>query len=145
MKNTSVLKIFWIIASIAVIGFSVAGCALKEDTPSMDELVGEWKGSYGANQGETGLTLSVYKEGSKYKAIFDFYNLPGRTNSLEGSYYMNVSTDESKYILKGDQWISRPSNYVFVDLYGTISGNVFSGSVSSPQGGGGTTFRVVKQ
>ena len=142
MRNTNVFKLLWIIAFVAIIGFSMTGCDIPEDL-SLDELVGDWEGSYGPNQGETGLTLKVYKEGNNYKAIFDFYNLPGRTNSLEGSYYMNVSSDQSKYILKGYEWIIHPSNYIFADLEGTINGNVFSGSITSSAGSGG--FRVVKK
>jgi hypothetical protein len=111
-----------------------------------NELVGVWKGSYGANQGETGLTLNVYKEGDVYKSIFHFYNLPSRTNATEGKYHMQVLYDKSTKIhyLRGYEWIERPGNYVFVDLEGTVAGNIFSGSVKS-KGGGGTTFRVVKE
>jgi hypothetical protein len=142
MKNTNVFKLFWIIAFVAIIGFSMAGCDIPEDL-SLDELVGVWEGSYGPNQGETGLTLTVYEEGNKYKAKFEFYNLPGRSNSQEGSYYMNVSSDRSKYILKGYEWIKRPSIYNFVDLEGTINGNVFSGSLTGTAGS--QKFRVVKK
>jgi uncharacterized protein (TIGR02145 family) len=101
-----------------------------EESDASNRLVGVWEGSYVASQGETGLTLTVYKEGGNYKAIFDFYNLPGETNAAEGKYYMTVSYDEStkKYYLEGYEWIVQPG-YAFVDLEGTITGDVFSGNV----------------
>ena len=111
-------------------------------------LVGVWEGSYLANSGENGLTLNVYKDGANYKATFDFYNLPGKTNTREGKYLMNVTYDEAakRYFLKGYEWIARPaSNYVFVDLDGTINGNVFSGNVRGSGAGANATFRLVKK
>jgi hypothetical protein len=109
---------------------------------SEEDLVGVWKGSYRAGQGETALILSVYKESGKYMAIFDFYNLPGRSNSREGKYYMDVSYNRAreKFYLKGITWIERPSGYSFADLEGTITGDVFNGFLS----GSNNTFRVVK-
>jgi TolB-like protein len=110
---------------------------------SEENLVGVWKGSYRAGQGETALILNVYKEGSKYMAIFDFYNLPGRSNSREGKYYMDVSYNRGreKFYLKAVTWIERPSGYDFADLEGTITGDVFNGFLS----GSNNTFRVVRQ
>lgn len=110
---------------------------------SEGDLVGVWKGSYFAGQGETALILNIYEEGGKYIAIFDFYNLPGKSNSREGKYYMNVSYDRAreKFYLKAVTWIERPSGYGFADLEGTITGNVFSGFLS----GDNYTFRVVRQ
>jgi len=95
------------------------------------ELVGVWEGSYIAGQGETGLTLTVFEEGGNFKATFDFYNLPGESNVANGKYYMNVSYDTSteRYSLIGDEWILHPSNYGFANLEGTITGDVFSGSL----------------
>lgn len=97
---------------------------------ALNKLVGIWEGSYAASQGETGLTLTVYSEKGSFKAIFDFYNLPGRTNSKAGKYYMDVSYDESTgmYTLNGYEWIEHPSSYRFVDLDGIVDNDVFSGS-----------------
>jgi hypothetical protein len=98
---------------------------------SSNDLTGTWKGSYRATQGETGLTLNVYNANNRYEAIFDFYNLPGKTNAKAGKYYMYGSYNEStkKYKLIGYEWIEHPEYYVFVDLEGKISKNIFSGSV----------------
>jgi len=105
---------------------------------ALRDLVGTWEGKYGAGQGETGLTLTVYEEGGNYKAIFDFYNLPGRSNAANGKYYMNVSynTSTRRYSLIGYEWIIRPDSYNFADLEGTLTGDVFSGSTYN--------FRVVR-
>jgi len=107
---------------------------------ALNHLIGIWRGTYrtGRPMSEVGLTLTVYKESNLYKAKFEFYNLPGRNNSANGSYYMNVyynSTTRS-YVLRGYEWINQPRNYVFADLEGTITENVFSGSTFN--------FRVVK-
>jgi TolB-like protein len=112
---------------------------------SEHDLVGVWKGSYGQGDGETALILSVFEEGSSYIAIFDFYNLPGKSNAKEGKYYMSVSYNRAreKFYLKGTEWIEQPSGYVMVDLEGTITRDVFSGFLSNY--GNGYRFRVVKQ
>jgi TolB-like protein len=49
---------------------------------SENDLVGVWKGSYGQGDGETALILSVFEEDGNYMAIFDFYNLPGKSNEI---------------------------------------------------------------
>lgn len=93
------------------------------------DLVGTYKGSYFATQGETGLTLTVFKEGEQYKALFDFYNLPGRSNAESGRYYMNVSYDieTDLYSFTSYEWIEKPETYVFADLQGKLDGDVLSG------------------
>ena len=97
---------------------------------ALDNLIGEYKGTYNAGQGDTGLTLTVFKDGSNYKATFDFYNLPGKSNADEGKYYMNVTynTSSKKYTLTGYEWIKQPWGYTFANLEGTLNGNVLSGS-----------------
>jgi hypothetical protein len=110
---------------------------------SENDLVGVWKGSYVAGQGETAMILSVYEERGAYVAIWDFYNLPGKSNAREGKFYMQVSYNRSreKFYLKATEWIERPSGYNFADLEGTITGDVFSGFLSNSN----NKFRVVRQ
>lgn len=94
----------------------------------MRDLVGVYKGSYFANQGETGLTLKVYEENGDYRAQFDFYNLPGQTNSKEGSYTMDVTaTKRGTFRFNADQWLEQPADYQLLDLEGTLRGDVLSG------------------
>lgn len=93
------------------------------------QLVGTYQGSYFPPQGETGLTLTIFEENQKFKALFDFYNLLGKTNSKSGKYYMNVTFDKKReqYILNGYEWVERPDSYLFANLKGTLSNGVFSG------------------
>jgi len=140
-------KLFFIFNVTFIIGLLTAGCAGLPGINPLDNLTGVWEGSYtGANQGETGLTLTVFKEEENYKAIFHFYNLPGRTNVREGRYYMNVSYNEEtgKYLFSAYEWIERPSNYTWGNLEGELSGNVFSGSVTVNNYRSGIDFRVVR-
>ena len=139
-----------------VFGLSMVGCITSTPASySLPDLVGVWEGSYFVNQGETGLTLTVWEENRIYKATFYFYNLPGRTNTAilpqgaDGSYYMNVTSNHStrKYNLVGYGWINRPNvpgtTWSFVDLEGVVHGNVFTGTVL---GGSSTfSFRVVRK
>lgn len=100
-----------------------------EIATAYDKISGIYQGSYFAGQGETGLTLNVYMEDDQCKAIFDFYNLPGRTNSKSGKYYMDVSYDpETKeYYFEATEWIDKPSSYLLLDLQGQLVGDVLSG------------------
>ena len=93
-------------------------------------IVGTWVGSYMATQGETGLTLTVYSNGT---AIFDFYNIPGRSNAKAGRYIMSVGYNSStgEYSLVGKEWIDHPSGWVFADLHGIVEGSSFSGRVNN--------------
>jgi hypothetical protein len=131
----------------AIKGFAIAAAVLLSvsayaRTVSEADLVGVWKGSYFAGQGETALILSVFEEKGSYMAIFDFYNLPNKSNSKEGKYYMRVSYNQSreKFYLEALEWIERPSGYNYVDLSGTITGDVFSGYLKDTN----YEFRVVK-
>ena len=103
------------------------------------DILGIYKGSYFANQGETGLTLIVYNEEARYKAVFNFYNLPGRSNAKSGSYYMDVSydIDTGEYYFKATDWINQPIDYETLDLCGKLNGEILSGV--NP-----TSFSVVK-
>ena len=111
----------------------------KENVPNYDALLGTYKGSYFANQGETGLTLTIFKNEDQYKALFDFYNLPGKNNAKNGKYYMNISYDKNTgtYYFDPYEWISKPSTYEFVALKGKLTNDVLSGD--SP-----TRFSVTK-
>jgi hypothetical protein len=121
-----IIKLFKSFIIIFVFGFLIISCN------SSNDIVGIWEGSYIASQGRTGLTLNVYNVNDHYEAIFDFYNLPGETNSKEGKYYMYGSYNEltGRYNLIGYEWIKRPVNYIFVDLEGKITRNIFRGSVT---------------
>jgi len=112
---------------------------------ALKELVGTWEGSYYATQGETGLTLDVQEENGKYRAIFRFYNLPGKTNVEAGSYRMGVSYilakgTTKKYDLNFREWIEQPSGYGSLDLSGMLDGDVFNGKTNY-----GDDFNLVRK
>jgi hypothetical protein len=125
MKN----KLILCFNILLILGLLITSCDRSND------IVGIWEGGYTAYQGTTGLTLSVYNTGNQYEAVFEFYNLPKKENAKNGKYYMSVSYNEltKKYYLTGNEWIEQPSGYIFVDLEGKITKNVFSGSVIIPK------------
>ena len=99
----------------------------------LQDLVGVYQGSYFATQGETGLTLTVYEENGTYQALFDFYNLPGRTNAKEGSYTMAVTvTSQGTVRFTAEKWIEQPFGYMLLDLEGTLQDDVLSGQSPTP-------------
>ncbi|MFA5585757.1 MAG: S8 family serine peptidase [Saccharofermentanales bacterium] len=110
------------------VAFKVSRVNVQADP--LSALEGTYKGSYYATQGETGLTLTVYMEGDRCRALFDFYNLPGRTNAKSGNYTMDVAYDEVRmeYSFKGVEWHVKPTTYSFVDLAGTYDGRIISGT-----------------
>lgn len=104
----------------------------------LDALVGTYKGSYMASQGETALTLTVLKVNNEYIAQFEFDNLLGRKNAKEGAYYMDVSydLDAEEYYLKASEWIDEV-DYSKFDLKGTLSFGVLCGDLP-------TKFKVTR-
>lgn len=111
-------------------------CAPAWAAGPMEDVLGVYEGYYYAYQGQTGVTLSVYQEGGGVKAIFDYYNLPNRSNAEEGSFYMDVTYDAGKgtYVFDAGEWIEKSPTYNTVDLELTLSGNVLSGRVDAPTG-----------
>lgn len=118
------------------------------NTQMVENLIGVWEGSYVANQGETGLTLTVTKDDGVLQAVFKFYNLPGRTNSANGSYYMNITYQSGKYTFVGYEWIEHPSDYFFLNLEGTVdsAGNTLRGTtIPGPNGGSPHPFTLARK
>ena len=114
------------------------------DVPSSPfaDLLGVWNGSYTASQGETGLTLTVFMERGVCKAKFEFYNLPGKSNSSSGSYYMEVTKEPSGiFYFRATQWIDRPFAYNSLNLRATLTNGMLSGTIPTTS----YTFRVLKQ
>lgn len=98
------------------------------DFISLKNLQGTWVGTYVGHQGETALTLVV--EGDK--ATFNFGPIGTNTNSKKGSYVSKVKINPHSGLISiiGDEWISRPTNYTFADLYGTLQGDTLTGYLS---------------
>lgn len=96
-----------------------------------DEISGVYEGYYFAQQGQTGVTLTVTGDTAK----FEFYNLPGRSNAASGSFWMSVRQENGIYYFDAGEWIEKPSTYETVDLELTLSDNVLSGEVKTNWGG----------
>lgn len=111
------LAVFFLFASCLV-------CAAATD--EIAAFAGSYEGWYYANQGQTGLTLTVNEDGT---GVFEFYNMPGKSNAQDGSYTVSVSYDGGQYIVEGSEWIDQPSGYLFVSLSGTLDDGVYTGLV----------------
>lgn len=113
---------------------------IAETSYAIDHLVGNWYGSYNAPQGKTALTLNILSvsEDGKVSAIFEFYNLPGKSNAKEGSFWAEGTYDFSKKVLKvkGTKWIDKPSNYIMFNIDGTVdfSKGMITGKTASYTG-----------
>lgn len=118
------------IAVVLVMAMQLVPLAARAADP-MEDILGVYEGYYYASQGQTGVTLTVYEEEGAVKAIFEFYNLPNRTNAKSGSFYMDVLYKDGEYHFDATTWIEKPSTYNTVDIYVTLSGNVLSGNVNS--------------
>lgn len=118
------LALAMVLQLLTVGSFAASGSPMKQ-------VLGTYEGYYYASQGQTGVTLTVYEEGGQVKAIFDFYNLPNKTNAKAGKFYMNVSQNaDGSYFFDAAEWIERPSGYNTVDVNATLSGNVLSGKLT---------------
>jgi hypothetical protein len=150
MKKKSVslfFVLFGLIFLYGCISFAPVPVSRTTSTQMVENLVGVWEGSYVANQGETGITLTVTKENGVLQAVFEFYNLPGRTNAANGSYYVNITYQSGKYTFKGYEWIEQPNNYVFLDLEGAVdsTGNTLRGTTIAGPGGSPHPFALARK
>ena len=130
--------------------FLLASCGSTGSSADATALTGEWQGRYTCNQGLTGLTLTLAgTTGGAVDAVFSFYPVDENPGVASGSFSMrgtyNSSTRRLTLNADEDDWIERPSNYLTVDLDGTVSANLatYSGDVSGSAGC--TTFLVTKQ
>lgn len=79
---------------------------------------GIWKGSYNNSTGNLSLNLEM----NESQGSFNFSPLADYPNMPSGSFNYNIKKDNSGIIeLKATNWISRPNNYVTVDLKGVVS------------------------
>lgn len=119
MKKLKFLLLFTLLA------FSAATAAVF----ASEDIAGTYEGWYYANQGQTGLTLTVNDDNT---GVFEFYNLPGATNAKNGSYKVEVTqNDDGTYTVSGTEWIEQPSGYSYVTLKGELEDGTFSGKVNS--------------
>jgi serine/threonine protein kinase len=115
------------------------------------EIIGNWKGTYFANQGETGLILEINEidtNGIITEAIFNFYPVDGNNDIKSGSYNMTgtFNSEDNSIKLIGNEWIVKPFGYSFVDLDGHINfdDKILSGNVISTSSGNEYIFSLEK-
>ncbi len=117
----------------------IAPIAGIPEAAAADKLSGVYEGYYYAAQGQTGLTLTILSDD---KGIFEFYNMPGRSNAKDGSYYVSITYNNGEIVLKGTEWIKHPSGYSYVTLKGTLNGFEYTGKVNSDSS---WPFRLLKE
>ena len=98
--------------------------------PILDQLVGDFEGTYFTGGNEVGLSLKVYKTSDRYEAIYQFY-APANNPTDVGLYKMNVSynTAKNQYELLYNGWLNVPTGSWWpINLYGELNsaGTVFS-------------------
>lgn len=124
--NTFKKKLCCILTAVVFIAALVSNICVFAAEPQ--DLVGIWEGWYYANQGQTGLTLTVYEDQT---GVFEFYNMPGKSNAKDGSYTVKVNVKDDAYQIVGEEWLERPSSYSFVSLTGKLENGILKGSVSN--------------
>jgi hypothetical protein len=118
-------------AALTLTGVAAAAAASQTVT-------GNWEGSYVCGQGITGLTLTVARQsGATFSGTFHFYPLPGHPAAKEGCFGVTGHFVTDRRIFVGAAaWITRPQDYVSVDLDGQIdpAGRTLKGRVKMPAG-----------
>ncbi|MEU3609813.1 hypothetical protein AB0E83_30880 [Streptomyces sp. NPDC035033] len=112
--------------------------------------MGEWRGSYYCGQGQTGLTLTISRNGGALTATFEFYPLASNPDVPRGSFAMRGTHTGTRMDLSADHWLERPENYLMVGLSAEIAGKSpqkITGTVTDADGAESdscTTFTVEK-
>lgn len=87
-----------------------------------------WQGQYVCAQGPTALTLDIEQRcvasGCEVSAVFEFGPLPANPSVPHGSYRMRGDVNqndrgEAVLVLRPEQWIEQPANYIMVGLTAT--------------------------
>jgi len=124
------------------------GATSAEAADTRPALTGNWQGSYICGQGVTGLTLTINKQsGATFSGTFHFFPLAKNANAKEGCFEVTGHfVSANRVFVGGSTWISRPENYVTVDLDGQVGpdGHTIKGKVKLPEHLGAlcTTFEL---
>jgi len=88
------------------------------------DLLGEWVGTYRANQGDTKLILEIIQQADDgaISAIFNFSALPTNPSVPSGSFKMvgGIDLENLFVVLEGTEWIEQPRNYRTIGLNGIL-------------------------
>ena len=136
------------LAALVTLGLALTpGLAAAADT--RPTLTGNWQGTYVCGQGVTGLTLTIARQsGATFAGTFHFFPVASNPKAKEGCFEVSghfVTT--RRVFVGGSTWISRPENYITVDLDGDVAadGRSIRGKVKTPEYLGAlcTTFELV--
>ena len=101
-------------------------CALPLSAAEPATLNGKWRGTYTCLQGRTGLLLTIEDAiGGVFTGEFAFFPLPENPKVPKGRFAIagTFNATTGHVAVKGVHWIEQPSNYLMVDLSGTLSGD----------------------
>ncbi|TDC57152.1 hypothetical protein E1281_05800 [Actinomadura sp. KC345] len=111
-----------------------------------DSVNGTWEGTYTCNQGLTRLRLTlVQRSTGTVTGIFRFSPDSSNPTALSGAYTVRGTVIGSSVRLNGDNWISRPGDYVMVSLSGRISSANPDQLQGTVIGSGCSTFSVQRR
>jgi len=107
------------------------------------EIAGVWEGTFDAGENGIGMKLTVSERNGDFTAIFDFFNLPGRSDDVKnGSCKMSMFYMNGKYLFGFLEWIVN-SGYNTMELEGRVEDNVLSGKIT--QNNKDISFSAVKK
>lgn len=122
--------------TIAAFGLALIAAAPAAAQTKLTTMIGEWRGAYVCAQGQTGLTLTIDKEnGDGFTGYFHFYPLKTNAIAKEGCYSVEGRrAADGRVVVSAQDWITRPPNYVTVDLAGRLgsTGYYMTGDVVAP-------------
>jgi len=112
-------------SAVALVLFIAILCAYPlPAAESAPTLLGKWRGSYTCLQGRTGLLLTIEEAvGAVFTGEFAFFPLPENPKVPKGRFAIagTFNATSGRVAAKGVRWIEQPSNYLMVDLSGTLS------------------------
>ena len=87
-------------------------------------LLGDWVGTYTANQGDTKLILEIKQQAADgaISAVFNFSALPTNPSVPSGSFKMvgGIDLENLFVVLEATEWIEQPKNYRTIGLEGIL-------------------------
>lgn len=99
---------------------------------SEQSIIGTYSGYYTANQGKTGVTITIFDDLNETWANVHFYNLAGMSNAKEGTFLSKVNKiSDNEYEIKQDSWIDQPSGYSMLSWDVTYDGSMLTGTATS--------------
>lgn len=88
------------------------------------DLEGTWSGSYVCSQGHTAVRLLLKSSGPQtVEGRYEFFNLPGQSNSAAGSFAVAGTVNLGQLKLKPGSWIVKPANYMPLSLSAAVFRN----------------------